>query len=505
VATEPDFCLADLIRAGARRAPERRCLTFGDRTLSFAELDRRSSQVANALRGSGLSTGDRVAIVARNDPAFYELAFACAKSGTVLVPINWRLSAREIADILEDAQPALIVVGAEFLPLLAAERAERSVTIESGYIAWRDNAAAEDPSAPGANDSTLALLYTSGTTGRPKGVRISHRNLWYSVRMAREVWSFTERSVNLVAMPLFHIGGLGYGMMALSQGGHTVVLQHPTPGDILDALVRHRVSHAFFVPTLIQTLLDTPGVAALDLTSLERIVYGASPISGTLLQRAIDVFRCGFSHAYGLTETAGTVTTLRPEEHEAQGPNAGRLRSCGRPVPWVELGLFDPVSGSPVAAGTIGEIWIRSPMTTAGYWNKPAETAALIRPDGWLRTGDAATRDAEGFVYICDRYKDMIISGSENVFPAEVENVLARHPGVVEAAVIGVPHARWGETVKAVVVLKPGAQAGSADIIEFCRASLARYKCPTVVDFVAALPKSASGKVLRRELRENHS
>lgn len=499
---EADFSLADLIRAGAERGPGRPCLTFADQTLSYADLDRRSSQVANALRASGLAPGDRVAILARNDSAFYELAFGCAKSATTLVPVNWRLAGREIADILGDAGATLIVAAAEFIPLLGANPTARVLTIESDYALWRDSASDSDPWAKVDCDATLALLYTSGTTGRPKGVKVSHRNLWYSVRMAREVWAFTAASVNLVTMPLFHIGGLGYGMMALSQGGHTVLLQAPVPDSILQALVRHRVTHAFFVPTLIQTLVDTPGVELLDLTSLNRIVYGASPISETLLKRAIQVFGCGFNHAYGLTETSGTVTTLRPEEHDPGGPNAPRLRSCGRALPWVELGLFDPLTGTPVAPGSLGEIWIRSRMSTSGYWNKPMETAALIRADGWLRTGDAATQDTEGFVYICDRYKDMIISGSENVFPAEVENVLAAHPGVAEVAVVGAPHPRWGETVKAVVVLKPGVQATGADIIAFCRSALARYKCPTVVQFVAALPKSASGKVLRRALRD---
>jgi acyl-CoA synthetase (AMP-forming)/AMP-acid ligase II len=261
------------------------------------------------------------------------------------------------------------------------------------------------------------------------------------------------------------------------------------------------VTHAFFVPTVIHSLVSYPGVDEMRLKSLQRIIYGAAPISETLLTRAIQVFECGFNHAYGMTETSGTVVTLQPEDHDPGGPDVGRLRSCGRAVPWVELGIFDPNSGERVPVGVVGEIWIRSGMNTPGYWNKPAETAAAINADGWLRTGDAASQDAEGFVYIQDRYKDMIVSGAENVFPAEVENVLSQHPAVAEVAVIGVPHERWGETVKAVVVPRAGAEASEADLIAFARSRLAHYKCPTSVAVVEALPKSPSGKILKRELR----
>jgi acyl-CoA synthetase (AMP-forming)/AMP-acid ligase II len=231
------------------------------------------------------------------------------------------------------------------------------------------------------------------------------------------------------------------------------------------------------------------------------MIYGASPISETLLLRAMEVFGCGFNHAYGMTETAGTVVTLAPEDHDPGGPHADRLRSCGKPVPWAELGLFDPQSGERVAQGEVGEIWIRSGMTTRGYWNKPAETAAAITADGWYRTGDAADQDAEGYVYIRDRFKDMIVSGAEKVYPTEVENVLYEHPGVAETAVIGVPDPRWGETVKAVVVPAAGVRPTEAELIAFARARLAHYKCPTSVSFVNELPRSASGKILKRELR----
>jgi acyl-CoA synthetase (AMP-forming)/AMP-acid ligase II len=498
-----NFNLADLLREHAARRPDAPCLTFEEQTLDFQALDARSNRVANALIDVGVAAGDRVAIVARNSLAFYEVVFGCAKAGAVLVPINWRLATREVEGILEDAQPRLVLAGTEQLALVrvTSERAFSIIDMDDAYASWRDAAHNADPRHPAAGDDVLALLYTSGTTGLPKGVMITHHNLSFSVRMAHEVWGFTEASVNLVAMPLFHIGGLGYGMMALSQGGHTVLLQHPVPAPILDAIARHVVTHAFFVPTVIHSLVSYPGVDEMRLKSLQRIIYGAAPISETLLTRAIQVFECGFNHAYGLTETSGTVVTLQPEDHDPGGPDVGRLRSCGRAVPWVELGIFDPNSGERVPVGVVGEIWIRSGMNTPGYWNKPAETAAAINAEGWLRTGDAASQDAEGFVYIQDRYKDMIVSGAENVFPAEVENVLSQHPAVAEVAVIGVPHERWGETVKAVVVPRAGAEASEADLIAFARSRLAHYKCPTSVAVVEALPKSPSGKILKRELR----
>lgn len=495
--------MADLIRAHASVRPDSPCVTFDGRTVSYRELDARSNRVANALAAAGVGPGERVAIIARNSPAFYELTFGCAKSGAVFVPINWRLSAREVDAILEDATPRVVIAGAEQFALIP-ESIRNSITclnVDTEYPSWRDSASAGDHRYPVDLDAALALLYTSGTTGTPKGVMISQRNLSFSARMAREVWRFTADSVNLVAMPLFHIGGLGYGMMALTQGGHTVLLQQPAPPLILQAVQQYRVTHAFFVPTVIQLLVNHENVDAMELSSLQLIVYGASPINEPLLLRAIEVFGCGFSHAYGLTETTGTVVTLLPEEHDPGGPNAGRLRSCGRPVPWAELGLFDPNTEERVRVGVVGEIWIRSGMTTRGYWHKPAETAAAIREDGWLRTGDAAVQDTEGYVYICDRFKDMIVSGAENVFPAEVENVLSQHPAVAEVAVIGVPHERWGETVKAIVVIRSGTDVTAAELIAFSRDRLAHYKCPTSVNLVMSLPKSASGKILKRELR----
>ena len=494
--------LLDLLRAHAAQTPDALCLTFAGETLSFAELDQRSSRAANALARQGVNLGDRVALMARNCLVQFDLFFACAKLGAIFLPLNWRLSAREIAGILADGAPALLIVEDDLRSLLA-ESASLPATIDlAAYAGWRDAADAADAGRQPAPDDPLLILYTSGTTGAPKGAVLSHGNLSYLARMARELWGFSGSSVNLVAMPLFHIGGIGYAMTGLSQGGHTVLMQQVVPAEIIAAMRDHRVTHGFFVPTVIQMLLDLPGVAGMNLTSLERILYGAAPIGEAVLKRAIEVFGCGFNHAYGMTETAGTVVTLAPEDHDPDGPRAHRLRSCGVPMPWNEVVLIDPSTGEPAATGVVGEIRIRSRVTMLGYWNKPDETAKTITPDGWLCTGDAAYQDADGYLYIHDRFKDMIVSGGENIYPTEIENVLYAHPGVAAVAVIAVPHERWGETPKAFVVARDGTRPTEAELIAFTRTQLAHYKCPSSIAFVSALPQNASGKILKKDMRE---
>ena len=494
--------LLSLLRTHASQTPDAPCLTFGTETLSFGQLNARASSVANALQARGVQSGDRVALIARNTPAHFELFFGCAKAGAIFLPINWRLSAREIAGILADGAPALLIVEGDLQDLLAEASGLPGTIALADYPAWRDAATGEDAGRLPAADDPLLILYTSGTTGLPKGAVLSHDNLSYLARMARELWGFTASSVNLVAMPLFHIGGIGYAMTGLSQGGHTILMQQVVPAEIIAAIRDRRVTHGFFVPTVIQMLLAVPGVEGMDLTSLDRILYGAAPIGETVLKRAIEVFGCGFSHAYGMTETAGTVVTLAPEDHDPDGPLAHRLRSCGLAMAWNELAIVDPATGNPVASGEVGEIRIRSKVNMLGYWNKPQETAKTITPDGWLCTGDAAWQDADGYVYIHDRFKDMIVSGGENIYPTEIENVLYDHPAVAAVAVIGVPHERWGETPKAFIVARPGILPTEAELIAFTRHRLAHYKCPTSIAFVTALPQNASGKILKKDMRD---
>ena len=495
------FTLADVVREHARIRPDAPALTCGDRTLSFADLDRRSSQVANALTAAGVGRGQRVAVLDKNSPAFFELVFGCSKIGAVLVGLNWRLSGPEITSILADADVSGLLVGPEQRGLV--DGAELPWIIEMGpeYEAWLGAASETDPALVGSAEDVVLQLYSSGTTGRPKGAMITSANLSFTVQMAASAWAMSAASVNLVPSPLFHIGGAGYGLTTLSQGGHTVLPTDADPASLLGAIARHRVTHAFFVPAVIQSLVDSPLVAQTDLSSLELIGYGAAPMTESLLLKALAVLDCKFLGVYGMTESTGTVVVLQPQDHDPGGPRAHLLRSVGRPHPWVELAIKDPMTGEDLPAGQVGEIWIRSGQNMPGYWNQPETTAATLVEGGWLRTGDGAHLDTDGFVFLHDRLKDMIISGGENVYPGEVENVLADHPDVADVAVIAVPHERWGETVKAVVVLRPDAQLSGEQLLEFARTRLARYKCPTTIDFVAALPRNASGKVLKKDLR----
>ena len=452
---------------------------------------------------SGVGSGDRVAILAPMSPVFLELLFACARIGAMMMPINWRLSAREIAGIMADGNPHLILVGSEFLHLLAeTESCPPKIGIEAEYPEWRGSGSLDLPAAGTDPHAPVLLLYTSGTTGQPKGVMLSQANLALNERTAREAWGFDRTSVNLVAMPLFHIGGIGYGLMALSQGGVTVLHDGLDPEQVLDAIADFRVTHAFFVPAVIQRLVDHADRVGGAPSGLRRMIYGASPIGEGLLRRAIATFGCAFHHAYGMTETAGTVITLPPEYHNPDATNSEVLRSCGKPLPWVEFALIDPQTSQPVSVGEVGEIRVRSAMNMVGYWNKPEETAAVIDEGGWLATGDAAYQDADGFVYIHDRYKDMIVSGGENIYPAEVENVLADQPDIAEVSVIGIAHEKWGETPRAYAVPKPDCAPTERQVIDFVRSRLAHYKCPTSVVFVDTLPRTASGKVMKQELRK---
>lgn len=490
--------LLDLLRRFAAERPDAPALLFERERLTFADLDRRSSRLANGLVARGIGPGDRVAILARNHPVFYELLFAAMKAGAVMMPLNWRLSSPEIEAILADGEPALLLLD----PALdCAASGHETITLGAPYEAWRDAQPDSDPHRAAAASEPALLLYTSGTTGRPKGVMITPANLAYVERTAREAWGFTADSVNIVAMPLFHIGGIGYGMMALSQSGATVLLRQPDPAEVVAAMRAHRATHGFFVPTVLERILDhiersdEPPPA-----TLQRLVYGAAPIGRPTLDRALALLGCGFDHAYGMTETAGTVITLAPADH-LLGDEA-RLRSIGRPLPWVELRIVDPASGAEAARGAVGEIHIRSGMVASGYWRQPGETAAAIDRDGWLATGDAAVIDDEGFVTLVDRYKDMIVSGGENIYPREIENVLLAHPGVADAAVIGIPDARWGETPAAFVTAARDDPPTPDELRAFTRERLAHFKCPSLFRVVPDLPRNPSGKIVKADMRD---
>jgi long-chain acyl-CoA synthetase len=510
----PIETIAGLARVHGRERPDRPAITYGDRTWTFGELDARSSQVAQALASEGLGPEDRVAFLDKNSVEYFELLLGGAKLNAVNVAVNWRLAPPEVAHIVQDAEAKVFVVGQEFVPVLdqiEAELASVKKIIVVGdharhqsYEDWVASQPAEDPGVQSQPDDVAFQLYTSGTTGLPKGVMLTNHNLFALLPTAAPDWGFDEDSVNLVAMPLFHIGGSGYATVGLFVGCHTILMREVDPMAMLQLMVEKSVTNVFAVPAVLQFMLMVPGVREMDFSALRTVVYGASPISVEVLSKSIETFGCDFIQAYGLTETTGAIVCLMPEDHDPHGPNAHRLRAAGRAMAGVELRIVSPETGTDAAVGDVGEIWARTGQNMKGYWQKPEETAATITPDGWLKTGDAGYLDDEGYLYIHDRVKDMIISGGENIYPAEIENALMSHPGVADVAAIGVPSEKWGETVKAIVVKADGADPTPEEIIAFSRERLAHFKCPTSVDFVDALPRNPSGKILRRELRAPH-
>ncbi|MGH6787540.1 MAG: fatty acid--CoA ligase [Novosphingobium sp.] len=513
-AVAPPESLCDLVREHARNQPDAPAFTFGDETLTFADLDRGSNRAANALAALGVRKGDRIAYLGKNHPLYFEVLVAAAKLGAVMTPVNWRLAPPEVAYILNDCTAKVLFVGEGFGDLLAAVRPELEhvrcvIGIDASepeiddYRTWRDSFPADDPSVPVLAGDDALQLYTSGTTGRPKGAVMTHGSILSARHCGEEVelraWQQPiPGEVTLLAMPCFHISGTGTGIGTISGGTCSIVLPEYDPSKALDLIEKFNISKIFMVPAAIQIMLNHPRVGEVDFSRLKFITYGASPIPLELMKAAMERFGCGFVQMYGMTETSGTIVTLDPEDHVPEG--SPRMRSVGKPLPGVEIKIVD-AAGVKVPVGSVGEIATRSAKNMRGYWNLPEATAATIDADGWLRTGDAGYLDADGYLFIHDRVKDMIISGGENIYPAEVENAIYAHPKVADVAVIGVPDAKWGEAVKACVVVKPGEMLDEADVIAFARQHIAGYKCPKSVDFIAALPRNPSGKILRRELR----
>lgn len=494
--------VADIARVYGAERPDSVALIAGERTVTFADLDTRSSKVAQALRAAGVGFGDRVAFIEKNGIEFFEVACALSKLGAVVVPVNWRLAPPEMAHIIDDAGARVVFVGAEFVDHVEAieGRILGTVVAIGGHPRWPDyddwiaGHQAEDPCVTTGSDDVAFLMYTSGTTGAPKGVMLTNDNYFCKATGIADKWRFDTESVSLAVMPLFHMAGSGWALVGLCEGARTVVLRDVDPTAILDAVARHQITNMLLVPVVIQRLLDTPGVEATDFSALRAIVYGASPITDDVLTRALQRFDCDLLQVYGMTETTGSITQL--ERHDPE-----LLRSCGRPFDWVDVRIVDD-AGRDVPAGTVGELWTRSRQNMRGYWNNPEATAATLTADGWLKTGDAGYLDGEGNVFLHDRVKDMIVSGGENVYPIEVENVLMTHPDVADVAVIGVPDPTWGEAVTAIVVPAAGACPAATDLIAHARDRLAGYKLPKSVSFTDTLPRTPSGKVLKRALRE---
>jgi fatty-acyl-CoA synthase len=507
----PEFTtLGDISDYHGEQRADSVAMVLDDRVTTYSRLQRYVNQVANGL-ASLVEPGQRVAILAKNCDGYFELLLGASKCGAVLVAVNWRLAGPEVEYILQDSEARVVFIDPEFLPLLERIRdqlpkVEKVLVLEAGnedpadYCQWRDAQDGQPPQhAPDAGADVIQL-YTSGTTGRPKGVQISNDAL-LSLRKAEHLvgeWSDSSSDdVFLVPMPLFHIGGTATGLIALYNGARAVIMREADPGGIIRLIESEGVTRTFLVPAAIQIVLDHPECRPEAFASLNLMLYGASPIPAALLQRAIAVMGCEFAQMYGMTETAGSMTVLHPSDHA--DPHARKMSSCGRPYPGVEVAIVD-AEGNQLPSDTVGEIVIRSPSLMTGYWRRPEDTEETMR-NGWLHSGDAGYLDEEGYLYIHDRVKDMIVSGGENVYPAEVESALYDHPSVQDVAVIGVPSDKWGEAVKAVVVKKAGADVSEQELIGFARDKIAGYKVPKSVDFAEELPRNASGKLLKKDIR----
>jgi acyl-CoA synthetase (AMP-forming)/AMP-acid ligase II len=505
--------LPGMARYHARLRPGRPAFIYDDRVTSWAEFDQKTDRVAHALIAAGLGIGDRIGYIGKGNDAYFELLFGASKAGVIMVPVQWRLAPAEMGGIVADAQPALLFVTAEFSSVLpevaAAGGALPVVAVEGAIAGWPENDAWREAAPPVAlpedvdPGNVILFLYTSGTTGVPKGVMHSHRSVLdgrrdqYKAAFAWNGWS--DEDVNLVAMPVAHIAGTGAAINGSFHGAANLIHAQFEAKAVLEAFQRYNITKLFLVPAAVGQLLREPNVREIDYSKLQTMFYGSSPITLDLLREAVAVFGCGFCQNYGMTETSGTIVLLPPSVHEIGGNR--RMRSAGLPLPGVKVRIVDPDSRAPFAPGQTGEIELMTAQAMVGYWRKPEETARVLPGDGWVRTGDAGYLDDDGYLYVHDRIKDMIVSGGENVYPAEVENAMFGHPAVADVAVIGVPDAKWGEAVKACVVLKPGHSASAEDLIAFARNRIAGFKLPKTVDFIPELPRNPAGKILKRVLR----
>lgn len=507
--------LGEILDRNARRYPDKTALVFEGRSYTYAQLNQRVNRLANGLLSLGAQKGDRVAVLAQNCSEYAEVYCAAARGGLVTAPVNWRFVERELVKVLNFVEPHTLIVEAEFAQTVETIRSQvpclKSIICFGGpwpgmedYESLIARSPAQAPSVQVGLDDLACLIHTSGTTGVPKEVMWTHRN-WLAgavdIIMEMEV---VHRDIGLNVVPAFHIAFAWPMLVYLYRGCTQVVMRRFDPPAVLDTIERERITSTIWVPTMVISLLEEPDLEKRDLSSLRLIMYGASPMPVLVLERAIRVFGPVFMQVYGLSEQSGALTRLRREEHLLEGTEAERRRlgSCGQEMlsDWVRV-VDD--QGRDVAPGQVGEIIARGPNVMKGYWREPGYTAQALR-DGWLYTGDLATVDEDGYVYIVDRKKDIIISGGENISSREVEEAIYTHPAVLECAVIGVPDAKWGEAVAALVVLKPGQTATEEEIIQVCQENLARYKRPRLVFFLESLPRTPMGKVMKDALREQY-
>lgn len=500
----------DFLRLSAQRFPSRDCFVFDDgSSRSFAQVNGRVNQLADALRRRGIGKGDRVAILATDSGEYVEVMLACMKLGVVYVPLNNRLTDAEVLTLLRRAEPKAIFASARYEPRVAALALELDGVLftssldGSELMPFGDLLAEGTDIEPGVDvddEDVLALAFTSGTTGLPKGVLQSQRMINALTLQMSVDYQILLDEFRYTASPTFHIAGQAMIFMHIQRGFPTLILPQFEEGAVLRWMQGGRLTGVFLVPTMITRLLDDPRVREGSYESIRSVIYGASPMSPALLRRAMTVFGCDFINAFGAATEGGLQTSLSPADHRRAAAGAEHLLgSIGKAAFAVDLRLVDE-SGKDVAPGEVGEIITRSRAVMSGYLAMPAESAQAMR-DGWFWGGDLARQDADGYLYLAGRSKDMIIRGGENVYPVEIETVIADYPGVTAVAVVGQPDEHWGEIVVAFVTAAAGAEIAPESLRSFCRERLAAYKVPAVVTVLAEMPLNASGKILKRELR----
>ena len=496
-------CIPDMARVWSGKSPDKVALIEADRVVTYAQLNDRSNRVANTLVAAGIRPGSHVGYLGKNSAAFFEIWIGVNKAACALTPLNWRSAPAEIVELVHDANVSLIFAGRDFTELAERVRQAGEITVEvvpeDELDDWSSRAGSEDPGIALTDSATALLGYTSGTTAAPKGVPITHGALmkWFQAAATEPSVDWNSDDIGLMVMPNFHLAGTLVSLPALYNGASLAILPAFEPAAFVAAAAAHRPTVTCLVPTAMHMLLDHGSTNPADFSSLRRILYAGSPIGQHTLQKALEVFGCDFVQFYGTTETF-IITLLRPEQHRLDDP--GLRKSCGKPMPTVELRIVDP-NGRDVPYGEAGEVLVRSPWMFSGYWNKPDATATAIR-DGGYYTGDAGTRDKEGNLFLVDRLKDMIVSGGENIYSAEVERALTSHPSVESVAVVGAPDEKWGERVVAFVVTYPDTPVDISDLVSACRGLIAGYKVPKEIHLMDALPHTARGKVQKAALRQ---
>jgi acyl-CoA synthetase (AMP-forming)/AMP-acid ligase II len=507
------FYLTQALHRTIQQKPAEIATSFAGRRQTWSQFGDRVARFAGALRELGVRSGERVAMMALNSDRYLEYYYAVWWAGGVVNPVNIRWSPAEVAYSLDDCETAILIVDDAFKAAVGELR-DRSKGLRTvihcgdgeapaGMLSLDALVAAAMPieDALRSGDDLAGIFYTGGTTGFPKGVMLTHTNLASNALSNVAEQIVAAGGITLFAAPMFHLANGAAMLASMTFGNRTVFVPSFTPLGVLEVIQSERATQALLVPTMIQMLVDHPDRPKYDTTSLERVLYGASPISEGVMRRALAAFpNARFVQAYGMTELSPCATILPSWYHTPEGQSVGKMRSGGRATFTTEV-MIVGVDDKEVPRGTVGEVCVRGPGVMKGYWNKPDLTQAALR-GGWMHTGDAAYMDADGFVFVVDRVKDMIISGGENVYSAEVENAVAQHPAVAACAVIGIPSEQWGETVHAAVVLKPGQTVTADEITAHCKTLIAGYKCPRSVAFVEALPLSGAGKVLKTKMRE---